>query len=555
MVLRTKKYRNVSCVSVWRLARCSNGSSMLQQIERLDEAVRAHLVGVADAGAQVRVGAHDRAEHGVDRAHRRGRRPRRRIGSLRGVHRAERWRRHLAQGRVPVGEGVVALAPAPRDGVLLQALGRHPELVRRHPQPARARGEPPGGPRVGPWVGHQGQVVREVRARAREAEPLRRHRDPVGQPHRIAPPARLHLRGGGLEPALGLQDCPHERGRVAAVEHERVEPVQPEMLGEPRGAALLRHGGPLVDAAPVLDHVGRDQPTILRAPPAGRPVAPPLLLEGAVGQERHQALARQRHVHVLQLGESEIASLGEAARGVGVDVAAEGRVLPAVLREEVGVVVAHVARQAFVAHRVSRGVSGGHVADEQVHRVDGGHAVPLTHEPGPGGAGERVGREVGRVGRHHVERASGVSLGSRLEVARLQSPPVEVHGARIGLVDHQPQRGARHPVQRVQDVPRVTAVAAPPLGGQARHQVADASAGRRGVADHPVAASPAAESPAGGIVVRHGGHLTIARGVRARRSDLSISTATRIVEAIRAIRTQVPRSSGSTRSRNRVGGR
>ena len=56
--------------------------------------------------------------------------------------------------------------------------------------------------------------------------------------------------------------------------------------------------------------IGATRPRILGAPPTRRPVAAALLLERAIAEEHHQALAAQRHVHVLQFREAEITTLG-----------------------------------------------------------------------------------------------------------------------------------------------------------------------------------------------------------------------------------------------------
>src|SRR5690606_16591301 len=97
---------------------------------------------------------------------------------------------------------------------------------------------------------------------------------------------------------------------------DRIETAAAQVLDETFQALEGTQLGALLDAAAVGDHHRQGHAAVLGAPPARNPVAAPLLLGGAVGQEGNQGLARQRHVRVLQLGEAQVAALGNAAGGV-----------------------------------------------------------------------------------------------------------------------------------------------------------------------------------------------------------------------------------------------
>src|SRR5262249_11102092 len=142
------------------------------------------------------------------------------------------------------------------------------------------------------------------------------------------------------------------------------------------------------------------------------------LLEGAVGEEGHQPLARQRHMDVVELREAEVAPLDDAPGGAGVDVATErggGGAGGGDLGGGEGLGGGGAPRGGGA---VAPGVLGAGVAEEEVYGVYGGDAVALAHQPAAGDPGEGVAGEVAHVGGHHVEGAAGVALGVGLEVAR-----------------------------------------------------------------------------------------------------------------------------------------
>ncbi len=223
-----------------------------------------------------------------------------------------------------MNEGMLALPGPAGRGVPLELLERGDELAGRDPQPLGAVVEAPRCAGVGPRVRHEREIVGEVRAGAGEPEPLGRDGDSVRQGHRVAATLLADLLCQSLETSLDLEDRPGERGRIPAVEDDRIEAVQAQMAHQPADPTLLGHRRTLVDAPAVLDHDRDDEARVLGPPPARGPVPAPLLLEGAVGQEHHQALSRQWHVHPLQLREPQIAALGQSPGRVSVHVAAEG---------------------------------------------------------------------------------------------------------------------------------------------------------------------------------------------------------------------------------------
>ncbi len=145
-------------------------------------------------------------------------------------------------------------------------------------------------------------------------------------------------------------------------------------------------------------------------------------------------------MHVLQLGEAEVAALDQPASGVNVDMTAQRRILPAVRAEPVGVEVLGVASQARIGQRVTGGVGWGHVVEDEVDRVDGRDTVALAHDPGTGQAADGVGGHVADVGRYHVERPARMPFGVGLEVCYVEIAAIEVDVLRVGLMHDQPHR-------------------------------------------------------------------------------------------------------------------
>src|SRR5690606_27494470 len=126
---------------------------------------------------------------------------------------------------------------------------------------------------------------------------------------------------------------------------------------------------------------------VFGAPPARGPVLAALLLERAVAEEGDQALARERHVHVLQPGEAEVAAFADRAGRVRPGMAAQRHGGPAVGVDRVAVEIGDQPRQAFGAAVVAAALARRDVAGQRVHRLDRGHAVALAHDPAAGLAG------------------------------------------------------------------------------------------------------------------------------------------------------------------------
>src|SRR5581483_489853 len=194
------------------------------------------------------------------------------------------------------------------------------------------------------------------------------------------------------------------------------------MAAKPIGAALLGDLGALLDAAAVEDHNGDDGAAVLRPPPARRPVTAALLFEGAVAQEGDEAFALERHVYVFELGKAEVATLGDATGGVGVDMAANGHGRSAVWSKREGIEIPRETCEALGRAVIPALLAGREIADKHVQGLDGGNAMALAHDPRAGGAGEHIGEYVAHIGGNHIERATRVPLGRRLEVDRLQRP-------------------------------------------------------------------------------------------------------------------------------------
>src|SRR3546814_17363737 len=90
-----------------------------------------------------------------------------------------------------------------------------------------------------------------------------------------------------LEALLGLHNGPSEGRRIAPVDGERIEAVEPQMIGEPFGAALLGDLRALLDPPAIEDHHGNGKAAIFREPPARRPLGAALFHASPVSQTEH----------------------------------------------------------------------------------------------------------------------------------------------------------------------------------------------------------------------------------------------------------------------------
>ena len=95
-----------------------------------------------------------------------------------------------------------------------------------------------------------------------------------------------------------------------------------QMFVKPGQAALLVHGGTLINTPAIGDHHRCYQTTILGAPPTAGPITAALFFKRTVTQESHQALTGERHVHVLQLSKTQVATFNQTARRVWIDMTA-----------------------------------------------------------------------------------------------------------------------------------------------------------------------------------------------------------------------------------------
>ncbi len=335
----------------------------------------------------------------------------------------------------------------------------------------------------------QRQVVGGVGAGARKAEALDGFGDGVGQAHRVF---RVTVDDGfvGAAQAAGhADDGPGKGGRIAAVDIDRVKAVERQMLAQPVDTANLRHGRALVDTPAVGDHDRHHQPAVFTAPPARRPVAAALLLEGAVAEEGHQFLPRQRHVYVLQAGKAEVAAFADAAAGVRIDVAAKRYRRAAFGINGVAVEVLAKLAEPGIAERVALGLRRVGVAQQHVDRINRRHAVPLAHQPAAGSAGQGVGQQVTNVGRHHIQCAAGVAFGLGFEVALRERAAVQIDLAGVGHVRHLAHRRIAQPVGGLEQQ-RSLSHGAGAVGGQLCKQVADAVTGQKIVVNDAEALAP-----------------------------------------------------------------
>ena len=336
-------------------------------------------------------------------------------------------------------------------------------------------------------IPRQRQVVRGVGPGAGEAEALDGFGDAIGQPHVGG------NSGARLQARLHHVDAPRDAGRIAPVQRDRIKAVQSQVPVQPPLAALLGDLAALFDAAPVEDDDRADQSAVLGAPPAWRPVAATLFLERTVAEEGDQAFILERRMHVLQLGKAEIAAFHHAPGGVRIDVGAEGRRRRSVRIEGVGIEVAYEPAQPFAGAVVTFGVPVGHVANQHVQRVDGGHAVPLAHHPRAGDAIQGIHQQVAGVGGHHVEGPAGVAFRRGLEIIDLQGRAVGTNALAVGHVRHQPHAGAGDAVGRGEPLPCGAGIRRAAQGDQLVHHLADPELGKRVMSDHPVAGRPVGE--------------------------------------------------------------
>lgn len=297
----------------------------------------------------------------------------------------------------------------------------------------------------------------------------------------------------GRQPLLHRVNGPGERGGVGAVDLHRVEAVQPQMLVEPFSAPLLLHGAALFDAATVEDHERCHEAAVFCPPPARRPVTATLLLESAVAEEHHQPLAGQGHVHVLQFGKAEIAALGQTACRIRADVAAQRRGGTPLCVDRVAIEIPGKAREAAFAAVVSLGVARRHVAHQKVAGIDARDAMALAHQPATRQPTERVRGQVADIGRHDVQRPTGMPLRRLLEILGSHLPAIGIDPVGIGHVNRQPHACHGQAVRRPERAIHRGCVARLAFGNQHLCEIVDSQLREIVVGDGAVAARPAGE--------------------------------------------------------------
>src|SRR5690606_39615942 len=164
----------------------------------------------------------------------------------------------------------------------------------------------------------QRQIMRTVSACTREAETLDAGGDRVWQAQGVIQLPLMMLARVRSKSVLHLQQRPGMGGRIMSIDFEWVETVETQMLQEPVGTAFLDNIGALVNAAPIHNHDRHDIAAVRGAPPSRGPVTASLLLKRAVAQKYGKALARQRHVDILNLGKTEVTTFRNPPRSMNV---------------------------------------------------------------------------------------------------------------------------------------------------------------------------------------------------------------------------------------------
>ena len=225
------------------------------------------------------------------------------------------------------------------------------------------------------------QIVRAVGACARKTVALDGVGDGVRNAHRVVGVPLGNGFGAVCEASLCLDHGPRKRSRVPTVDVDRIEAADCQMRAEPIGAALLRDLGSLLDTTSVEDHDWDNEAAIFCAPPARGPIAAALLFKRPVTEKRDDALALERHVHVFEFSEAEIAAFGNSSCRMRIDMAADRSSRAAIGADRIGIEVRGQARETLLGSRVTALLRRRHVADEDVDRLDRSDAVALTHDP------------------------------------------------------------------------------------------------------------------------------------------------------------------------------
>ena len=246
----------------------------------------------------------------------------------------------------------------------------------------------------------------------------------------------------------------------------------------------------MIDAAAVGNHHRGHQATVLSSPPAACPVAAPLLLKCPITEKRDQTLPRQRHVGVLQFSEAQISALDQPAGSVGVDVTAQGNPRCAIRSDGVAVKVTHQPGQPRLVERVPSLLFWMQIAEQYVDAFDSRHTVPLPHQPATGQPRQRVGGRVAKIGRHHVQRTTGMPLRIFLEVIRRQRLSGQVHSAGIGHVGYQPHGRVGEGVCSLENNQGIVERVITPGTHEFLAQVEHAHLGQIGMFDHPAPFCP-----------------------------------------------------------------
>ena len=196
-------------------------------------------------------------------------------------------------------------------------------------------------------------------------------------------------------------------------------------------------------------------------------------------------------MRVLQLSETEVSAFSDTASGMRIDVTAQRHARAAIRRLGVTVEVRRQATHASFITSVARGLLWMLVAGQQVQRLDCCHAMALPHQPATCLTGQGVKRQVAGIGRHHVQRATGMTFRHRLEVLGLQRLAIEPNALGIGHVHHQPEAGCGQRIQGAKQAVDARQVGLQAALHQLMGQTKDGGAGLQAMLNRSVTGLPA----------------------------------------------------------------
>ena len=151
-------------------------------------------------------------------------------------------------------------------------------------------------------------------------------------------------------------------------------------------------------------------------------------------------------MHILQLSEAQIAALNQATGGMGVYVTTQWNTRTTIIRHGIAVKIPRQLRQTLLTQRIAFGLFRIKILQQHIDRIDGGHTVPLSHQPAAGDTGQAIGNHIARIGRHHIQGTAGMPLWVGFKVVCIECAAVEIHFVGVGHMHHQPHGRSRQAV-------------------------------------------------------------------------------------------------------------